>query len=83
MERHLFKKWNELTTDEKERQTILSRAAVEWMVKNPGKLLSYKEMNKCGLLHFYKWHVNDYNATHQWTKMNVKENGIIIERVEQ
>lgn len=83
MQRHLFKKWNELTTDEKERQTILSMAAVEWMVKNSGKLLSYKEMNKCGLLHFYKWYVNNYNATHQWTKMNVKEDGIIIERVEQ
>ena len=81
MERHIFKKWNELTTEEKERNTMLSRAAVEWMVKNPGKLLSYRAMNKCGLLHFYKWHVDDYNATHQWSKMNVKEDGIVIERV--
>lgn len=81
MERHIFKRWNELTTEEKERNTMLSRVAVEYMVKNPGKLLSYKEMNKCGLLHFYKWHVDDYNATHQWSKMNVKEDGIVIERV--
>ena len=42
---------------------------------------TYKEMNKCGLLHFYKWHIEDYNATHQWTKMNIKENGIVVERV--
>lgn len=82
MERHLFKRWDELTKDEKEKNSILSRTAVEWMVKNPGKLLSYKEMNKCGLLHFYKWHVNDYNATHQWTKMNIKEDGVVIERVQ-
>lgn len=81
MERHIFKRWNGLTTEEKERNTMLSRVAVEWMVKNPEKLLSYKEMNKCGLLHFYKWHVDDYNATHQWSKMNVKEDGIVIERV--
>ena len=81
MERHIFKRWNELTTEEKERNTMLSRVAVEWMVKNPEKLLSYKEMNKCGLLHFYKWHVEDYNATHQWTKMNIKDDGIAIERV--
>lgn len=81
MERHIFKRWDELTTEEKERNTMLSRVAVEWMVKNPGKLLSYKEMNKCGLLHFYKWHVEDYNATHQWTKMHIKDDGIAIERV--
>ncbi len=82
MERHVFKRWNDLTNEEKERNSILSRAAIEWMVKNPGKLLSYNEMNKCGLLHFYKWHVNDYNATHQWTKMKIKEDGIVIERAE-
>lgn len=82
MERHVFKRWNDLTNEEKEKNSILSRAAIEWMVKNPGKLLSYNEMNNCGLLHFYKWHVNDYNATHQWTKMKIKEDGIVIERAE-
>lgn len=82
MERHVFKRWNDLTTEEKERNSILSKAAVEWMKKNPGKLLTYSEMNQCGLLHFYKWHIDDYNATHQWTKMEVKEDGIVIERTE-
>lgn len=81
MERHVFKRWAELTEEERTRNNVLSRAATTWMVEHPGITLTYKTMNHCGLNHFYRWYVEDYNATHQWTKMFIEENGIVVRRL--
>ncbi len=73
---HCFKKWSALSQEEKQRNTILTNAAIEWMRKNPGSLLTYSEMNSTGLLHVYSFKLNDYNATHQWTQIKVENDGL-------
>lgn len=81
-ERHVFKRWSELTEEERTRNNILSRAAVEWMKKNPGVMLTYRKMNECGLKHFYRWHVDEFNYTHQWSRMVIEKDGIVIRKEE-
>lgn len=76
---HKFYRWQDLTNDEKQKVCILTREAISWMVQNPGVVLTYESMNKTGLDHVYRFHIDDYNFTHQWSQIKVLENGLVIE----
>lgn len=74
-------RWNELTQEQRTKLTRLKKLAIEWMVKNEGRTLTFNELNKSGLFHWYTWFTNDYSAAHQWTKIKVSDTGVTIIRV--
>lgn len=77
---HIYYAWKDLTVEERERNLILTNAAFEWCRKNPGKLLSFKTLNRSGLFHIYRFKIDDYNAVHSLSQIVCTTDGIYMEQ---
>lgn len=75
---HTFVKWTDLTSEERIENARLSRIVVKYCNENIGSIVTYEQMNRMGLKHFYKWFIDDYNAVHQWTKLVNTDLGIVM-----
>lgn len=72
----LFYKWNDLTLEEKNKNILLTNTAFRWCEEHPGQLLTFETLNKNGLNHVYRFKLDDYNFTHQWTQIKVENDGL-------
>lgn len=76
--RHLFKRWTDLNLTEKANVCTKTRVLFEYLTKHPNQMVSYEAINNMGLNHLYKFHVNDYNFTHNNTEIMTLEDGVIL-----
>lgn len=79
---HQFIKWNDLSPEERAENTRLSRIVVKYCLEHIGSIVTYNQINKMGLNHFYRWFIDDYNAVHQWTKLVNTDLGIVMVKTE-
>lgn len=73
---HSYKRWSELTIEEKERNRQLTYMAFLFVTRNKRTLLSYDQMNKNGLDHIYSFFIDEFNNSSQ-DKVEFNDYGII------
>lgn len=71
-------RWEELSQESKDKLLVLKNATIQYLVMNPYKKVSWETLNKSGLWHWYNWFSNDYNYSHQWSKIQWDDEGIYL-----
>lgn len=61
MRKHIFYKWSDLTDKQKSENTEKTEILFNFCENNPGKTVTYEQMNKMGLSHLYHFKVDKYN----------------------
>ena len=71
-------RWSDLTPEERSIVAKKTRLLIGYMNEHRGEMVPWNLVNEL-VEHVYKFFLDDYNCTHQWTQVKFNDNGIWIE----
>lgn len=77
---HRFFKWNDLSKKEQQTNMDMTSMVIDCCIANPGKTVTFEQMNRIGLTHLYHFLVDIYNDRNPGKKVEVTDNGMVYRR---